>query len=61
LIIDNGKPHRAQELFGKVGLQKGFHAIKLDYFQMGNAKRLILKWEGPRIKKQEIPTEVLFH
>jgi len=61
MIIDNGKPHRAQESFGKVGLQKGFHAIKLDYFQMGNAKSLILKWEGPGIKKQEIPTEVLFH
>ena len=61
LAIDNGKPHRAQESFTKIGLQKGFHSIKLDYFQMGLAKSLVLKWEGPGIEKQEIPASALFH
>ena len=61
LAIDNGKPHRAQESFGKLGLQKGFHAIRLDYFQMGLAKSLVLKWEGPGLDKEEVPATVLYH
>ena len=61
MIIDNGKPHRAQESFGKIGLKKGYHKIKLDYFQMGLAKSLILQWEGPEVIKEEVPASALFH
>ena len=61
LAIDNGKPHRAQESFAKLGLQKGFHEIRLDYFQMGLAKSLVLKWEGPGLDKEEVPASVLFY
>lgn len=61
MIIDNGKPHRSQESFGKVGLKKGYHEIKLDYFQMGLAKSLLLQWEGPNVNKEEVPASVLFH
>ena len=61
MVIDNGAPHRAQESFWKAGLKKGYHEIKLDYFQMGLAKSLVLQWDGPDLSKEEVPASVLFH
>ncbi len=60
-IIDNDGGHRSQVLDSKIWLQKGIHPIKVDYFQQGLAKNLILEWEGPGVKKQEVPASVLFH
>jgi hypothetical protein len=61
LIIDNDGGHRVQKLDTKIGLKKGWHPIKVDYFQQGGAKSLNLIWEGPGVKSQEVPAEVLFH
>ncbi|MCK5346657.1 MAG: glycoside hydrolase family 92 protein, partial [Candidatus Heimdallarchaeota archaeon] len=60
-IIDNDGGHRAQRLDTKIGLKKGWHPIKVEYFQQGLAKSLIVIWEGPRVESQEIPKQVLFH
>ncbi len=60
-IIDNDGGHRAQRLDTKIGLKKGWHPIKVEYFQQGLAKSLILIWEGPGIENQEVPGTVLFH
>lgn len=60
-IIDNDGGHRAQRLDTKIGLKKGWHPIKVAYFQQGLAKSLIVIWEGPGIKKEEVPASVLFH
>jgi hypothetical protein len=60
-IIDNDGGHRAQRLDSKIGLKKGWHKINVDYFQQGLAKSLFVIWEGPGVKKQEIPVKVLFH
>ena len=61
LIINNDGGHQSQALMGKIGLKKGYHPIKLDYFQMGRAKKLIVKWKNEQFDMQEIPTKVLFH
>ena len=61
LIIDNDCGHRTQKLDTKIGLKKGWHPIKVDYFQQGGAKSLNLSWEGPGVKNQEVPAAVLFH
>ena len=61
LIIDNDGGHREQVLDSKIGLKKGWHPIKVDYFQQGLAKSLHLTWEGPGVKKQEVSEKVLFH
>jgi hypothetical protein len=61
LIIDNDGGHREQVLDSKIGLKKGWHPIKVDYFQQGLAKSLHLTWEGPGVEKQEVPGKVLFH
>uniref|UniRef100_UPI0032168564 GH92 family glycosyl hydrolase n=1 Tax=uncultured Draconibacterium sp. TaxID=1573823 RepID=UPI0032168564 len=60
LIIDNDGGHRAQILDSKIGLKKGWHPIKLDYFQQGLAKSLVLEWEGPGIIKQEVAAKFLY-
>ena len=60
-IIDNDGGHRAQRLVSKIGLKKGWHPIKVDYFQQGLAKSLILTWEGPGVAFQEVPEDVLFY
>jgi len=60
-IIDNDGGHRAQRLDTKIGLKKGWHPIKVEYFQQGLAKSLFVIWEGPGIEKQEVPASVLFH
>ena len=61
LIIDNDGGHREQVLDSKIGLKKGWHPIKVDYFQQGLAKALHLTWEGPGVKKQEVSEKVLYH
>ena len=61
LIIDNDGGHREQVLDSKIGLKKGWHPIKVDYFQQGLAKALHLTWEGPGVKKQEVSAKALFH
>ena len=60
LIIDNDGGHRAQRLDTKIGLKKGWHPIKVDYFQQGLAKSLTVTWEGPGVKRQEIPKNALY-
>lgn len=60
-IIDNDGGHRAQRLDSKIGLKKGWHKINVDYFQQGLAKSLFVIWEGPGVKKQELPKSVLYH
>jgi predicted alpha-1,2-mannosidase len=60
-IIDNDGGHRAQRLDTKIGLKKGWHPIKVEFFQQGLANSLLVIWEGPGVEKQEILEEVLFH
>ena len=61
MVIDNDGFHKTQEKWKKIGLEKGFHAIRLDYFQMGGAKALNVSWKKPDSEKEEIPAAALFH
>ncbi|NOX64973.1 MAG: alpha-mannosidase, partial [Chlorobi bacterium] len=61
LIIDNDGDHMLQSLFAKVALKKGFHSIKVKYFQMGGGKKLLVRWKTPISDIEEIPAGVLFH
>ena len=61
LIIDNDGDHVLQTLYTEVALKKGFHSIKVNYFQMGGGKKLIVKWKNPISDIEELPAEVLFH
>jgi hypothetical protein len=46
---------------GAIALRKGMYKILQKYFQLGNKKWDIVTWEGPGIKKQEIPPGAYFH
>ena len=59
-LINDGF-HRAQERVCKIELEKGFHSIGVDYFQMGGAKALTVSWAFGDGKKMEIPAAALFH
>ena len=61
LLINNEGPHGDKEESANVSLRKGFHKIVVKYFQMGGGQVLMVSYKGPKIKKTEIPIEVLFH
>ncbi len=46
---------------GSIAIHKGVYKISQKYFQLGNKKWDIVSWEGPGIKKQEIPPSAYFH
>ncbi len=46
---------------GAIAIRKGKYKIAQKYFQLGNNKWDIVSWEGPGIKKQEIPASAYFH
>ena len=46
---------------GSIAIRKGIYKISQKYFQLGNKKWDIVSWEGPGIKKQEIPSSAYFH
>ncbi|AQT67026.1 Beta-hexosaminidase [Anaerohalosphaera lusitana] len=61
LVVDNGGLHGSQEKAGTVFLKPGYHPITVTYFEAGGAHSLDVKWQGPVIKKRNIPANVLFH
>lgn len=61
MLLDNDGYHKAQAIIARVGLDEGFHTIKVDYFQMGRAKKLVVKVKGPGMGMREILAKRLFH
>ena len=62
LIIDNDGGHPAQALLASKGMKKGYHPIRVVYFQLGRAKKLVVKWRIPGTKELVvIPPENLYH
>ncbi|MBT33626.1 MAG: hypothetical protein CMO01_28515 [Thalassobius sp.] len=61
LVVDNGGSHSAKLKEGQVVLSKGKHPLKIEYFEDFDGQDLRLGWEGPGVKKGEIPAEFLTH
>jgi alpha-L-arabinofuranosidase len=61
LIVDNDGQHAPQELSGTTVLKAGFHQLKVGFFQAGGGMELQVNMEGPGMKKQSIPKNILFH
>ncbi len=59
LIVANDGWHGARERYGQIALKKGFHPLRLLYFQVGGGKALKVSLEGPNIKKHEIEHDEL--
>jgi predicted alpha-1,2-mannosidase len=60
-LINNDGGHQAQAITGKVGFKKGLHKIRVDYFQMGRAKKLVVEWKLNDGVFKQIGAEDLFH
>ncbi|MFD1601288.1 family 20 glycosylhydrolase [Flavobacterium artemisiae] len=61
LIVDNDKIHWANEAYGAVKLEKGFHKINISYFDLtgGTILNAFIQLEGK--EKQEIRASDLFY
>ncbi len=60
LVVDNDGLHGMVEENGLTALSKGYHKIRVTFFEKSGGDGLIVSWKGPNITKSEIPSEVLF-
>ena len=61
LVVDHDGLHAAIEKRGFVPLKAGKHPIRVACFEAGGDDALKVLYEGPGIRKQEIPAKALFH
>jgi hexosaminidase len=61
LIVDNDGKHATFQLTSSVHLLKGFHKIRINYFQAGGSGELRVHMAEPGQTKHELPAEILFH
>jgi hypothetical protein len=60
LVVDNGGLHAMQTRTGTLTLKPGYHAVRLDYFDGGDAWTLTTRWQPPGGEMQAIPSELLY-
>jgi len=60
-IINNDGLHAPIEVKGFASLLEGFHKIEVEFNQGGGGMELGVSIEGPEMKKQIIPANMLFH
>jgi hypothetical protein len=60
LLINNDGEHGMKEVEAVITLQKGFHPIRVTYFQTGAGNDLEVTIQGAGLEKQEIPAVILF-
>lgn len=58
-VVDNDGWHAPQERSGKINLSAGNHAIRVVFYEHEGGEMLEVKWQGPGISKQLIPSSVL--
>lgn len=59
-VIDNDGSHSAGEATGKVALEKGYHEIRVIYFEDYMGQALEIGITGKNLPKQVLPDEMLF-
>ncbi len=60
-IVANDYTQGMTERSGQTALKAGLHQIRVEYFQGTGGLGLEVRYEGPGIEKQQIPTKALFH
>ncbi len=61
LVVDHDGLHPAEEKAGAAALKAGYHPIRVIYFQNAGSSALKVSYSGDNLKKEEIPSAVLFH
>jgi hypothetical protein len=60
-VVNNDGIHGSTEKSGKVQLDPGLHLIRVEYFDAGGGRELIVQWQGPGFEKQVLAGDVLRH
>ncbi len=60
LVVSNDGQHAVVFQTGTDYLGAGFHKIKVEYFQAGGGMDLKAEIEGPGLKREKIPSSMLF-
>jgi len=58
MIVEDWNMHAPKERSGTIDLDAGLHDFEVQWMQGGGGFEFTLRWEGPDIKKQEVPAEV---
>jgi alpha-L-fucosidase len=54
-VVDNDGPHGPETKGGDVSLERGLHAIRVDFFQAeGNAAELVVRWQGLNLPNEPV-------
>lgn len=61
VLVDNDGMHGIVEKSNEMPLAKGFHAIKVLFFERSGGDALQVQWKGPGFTSQIVPGSVLFH
>ena len=60
LIVDNDGEHGTKEIGNSIMLNPGKHKIRVEYFQSGGSKALLVAYSSDEIKYQPVPESILF-
>jgi hypothetical protein len=60
-VVNNDGEHGSVEAGGKAALKKGYHQLRVEYFDSGGGNELKVLWQPPGRSKETIPSNVLFH
>ncbi|WP_295883892.1 DUF1800 family protein [uncultured Thiohalocapsa sp.] len=60
LVVDNDGLHAARTRCGRIGLDRGRHAIRVTYFERGGDDSLEVTYAGPRFGTTPVTADVLF-
>lgn len=61
LVVQNDGVHPSTERRGSIELKAGDHPIQVTWFQAGGEQSLQVSYEGPGLRKREIPAAALWH
>jgi alpha-L-fucosidase len=61
LTADNDGEHGSEEKSGKAALKKGYHKIRVVYFDSGGGNELKTYIQSEKGKKEELPAAILYH
>jgi len=61
LVVDNGGAHTRRTRFGTARLSRGFHALRLDFFDRAGLACLKFSWYGSDRRLRIVPHTALFH
>jgi len=61
LVVDNDGLHGMHEEQGVIPLEKGYHPIRVTFFEKTGGDDLIVSIRGPGIEKQAVPENMVFY